>query len=76
VSRPNTVSGENIKARTKYNIGASLHCAASHPCPDIYFKNVNITANNQTLGLPFYNTTLQFEVIQVCEVMFDVRICG
>jgi len=59
------VTFANFTGTSRYNIAASLHCAASHPCPDIYLQDVNITSVNQTLGLPLFNTTLQHEVYQV-----------
>lgn len=51
---------------SRYNLAASFHCAASHPCPGIYLLDSNITPVNQTLGLPLFNTTLQQSVYQVC----------
>ncbi|KAK3074545.1 hypothetical protein LTR53_002899 [Teratosphaeriaceae sp. CCFEE 6253] len=56
---------ENFTGTSRFNVGASLHCAAAHPCKGVYFKDVNILSVNHTLGLPLYNTTLQDEVYQV-----------
>ncbi|EMC96468.1 glycoside hydrolase family 28 protein [Baudoinia panamericana UAMH 10762] len=67
---------QNITGTTRYNVGASIHCAASHPCPDIYFKNVNITSVNQTLGLPLYNTTLQSELFQCANIINENTTSG
>ncbi|KAK4549872.1 hypothetical protein LTR36_005173 [Oleoguttula mirabilis] len=63
------VTFENFTGTSKYNIAASLHCADVHHCPGVYFKNVNITSVNATLGLPLYNTTLQEEVYQCANIV-------
>lgn len=63
------ITWENFTGTSTYNIAASLHCAESHPCPDIYFKDVNITSVNATRGLPLYNTTLQEEVFQCANIL-------
>jgi galacturan 1,4-alpha-galacturonidase len=60
---------ENFTGTSTYNLAANLHCAASHPCPDIYFKNVNITSVNATKHLPLWNTTLQEEVYQCANIV-------
>lgn len=62
------VAWENFNGTSKYNIAASLHCAATHPCPDIFFRDVNIKSVNETLGLPLFNTTLQEEVYQCANI--------
>jgi len=63
------VTWENFTGTSTFNVAASLHCAASHPCPDIYFKDINITSINSTLALPLYNTTLQKEVFQCANII-------
>ncbi|KAK3116870.1 hypothetical protein LTR53_002310 [Teratosphaeriaceae sp. CCFEE 6253] len=56
---------ENFTGTSRFNIAASLHCAAAHPCKGVYFTDVNILSVNHTLGLPPFNKTLQDEVYQV-----------
>lgn len=63
------ITFENFTGTSRYNIAASLHCADVHHCPGIYFKNVNITSVNATLGLPLWNTTLQDEVFQCANIV-------
>jgi galacturan 1,4-alpha-galacturonidase len=63
------ITWENFVGTSEYNLAASLHCAASHPCPDIYFNNVNITSVNATKGLPLYNTTTQQEVYECANIL-------
>ena len=43
----------NFNGTSRYNIAASLYCAASHPCPGVTFDRVNITGINQTEGYHF-----------------------
>lgn len=70
------VTWENFKGTSKYNIAASLHCASIHPCPGIYFKDVNITSVNATKGLPLWNTTLQDEVYQCANIVNENTTSG
>lgn len=70
------ITWANFTGTSRYNIAASLHCASSHPCPDIYFQDVNITSVNQTLGLPLYNTTLQSEVYQCANIVNENTTSG
>ncbi|KAH9825960.1 glycoside hydrolase family 28 protein [Teratosphaeria destructans] len=63
------VTFENFTGTSRYNLAASLHCAATHPCPDIFFKDIDISSVNQTLGLPLWNTTLQQEVYQCANIV-------
>jgi galacturan 1,4-alpha-galacturonidase len=62
------VTWANFSGTSRYNIGASLHCASAHPCPDIYFEDVEIASVNKTLGLPLWNTTRRDEVWQCANV--------
>jgi hypothetical protein len=70
------ITWANFTGTSRYNIAASLHCAASHPCPGIYFEDVNITSVNATLGLPLYNTTLQNEVYQCANIINENTTSG
>lgn len=70
------ITWANFTGTSRFNIAASLHCATSHPCPDIYFDNVNITSVNATLGLPLYNTTLQQEVYQCANIVNENTTSG
>jgi galacturan 1,4-alpha-galacturonidase len=63
------ITWQNFTGTSKYNVAASLHCAASHPCPDIYFRDVNITSVNATKGLKLFNTTVQDEVFQCANIV-------
>ncbi|CAK4034409.1 glycoside hydrolase family 28 [Lecanosticta acicola] len=60
---------ENFTGTSRFNLASSLHCAATHPCPDVFFKDVHLTSVNQTLGLPLFNTTLQDEVYQCANIV-------
>lgn len=60
----------NFTGTSRYNIAASLYCSAIHPCPGVTFENVDLLGVNQTLGLPFWNTTIQHEVFQ-CDNIID-----
>ena len=63
------ITWQNFTGTSRYNIAASLHCAGLHHCPGISFKDVNNTAVNQTLGLLFFNTTIQKEVYQCANIV-------
>ena len=63
------ITWQNFTGTSRFNIAASLHCATSHPCSDIYFKDVNITSVNATLGLPLWDTDLQEEVYQCGNIL-------
>lgn len=58
------VSWINFNGTSRYNIAASLYCSDVHPCPGIKFENISLISVNSTLGLPLWNTTLQYEVFQ------------
>lgn len=60
---------ENFTGTSTFNLAASLHCAATHPCPGIYFEDVEIQSVNETLGLPLWNTTLQGSVVQCANIV-------
>lgn len=62
------ITWENFKGTSSFNIAASIHCVKTHPCPDIYFKDVDIKSVNETLGLPLTNTDLTFEVFQCANI--------
>lgn len=70
------VTWENFKGTSMFNLAASIHCAASHPCPDMFFKGINITSVNATLGLPLFNTTLQEEVYQCANIINENTTSG
>lgn len=59
----------NYTGTSRYNIGASIYCSALHPCPGIKFENVNITGINATLGLPYWDTKIQYEVFQCANIL-------
>ena len=63
------ITWENFTGTSQYNIAASLYCTSSHKCPDIYFKGVNITSVNASLGLPLTGTTIQNEVYQCANIV-------
>lgn len=63
------ITWSNIKATTRYNVGASIYCSDVHPCPRIKFENVELESVNSTLGLPMYGTTLQDEVYQCTNIV-------
>lgn len=63
------ITWENFKGTSRYNIAASLHCAKGHPCPDIYFHNVDIKSINETRGYPLTHTDLPFEVFQCANII-------
>jgi galacturan 1,4-alpha-galacturonidase len=63
------ITWENFKGTSRYNIASSIHCAAGHPCPDIYFKNVDIKSINETRGLPLTHTDLPYEVHQCANIV-------
>ncbi len=62
------ITWQNFTGTSRYNIAASLHCAKSHPCPAIFFQDVNITSVNATHGLNPFNTTLRNEVYQCANI--------
>jgi hypothetical protein len=63
------ITWSNIKATTRYNVGASIYCSDVHPCPRIKFENVELESVNSTLGLPMYGTALQDEVYQCTNIV-------
>ena len=63
------ITWQNFTGTSHYNIAASLFCTTSHRCPDIYFKDVNITSVNASLGLPLSGTTIQNEVYQCANIV-------
>ena len=63
------ITWENIKGTSRFNIASSIHCAKGHPCPDIYFKDVQISSLNETRGLPAAGTDLQHEVFQCANIV-------
>jgi galacturan 1,4-alpha-galacturonidase len=65
----------NFTGTSRYNIAASLYCSEIHPCPGVTFENVNIAGLNQSLGLPFWNTSIQYEVYQ-CSNILDQQLSG
>ncbi|KAF2103938.1 pectin lyase-like protein [Rhizodiscina lignyota] len=70
------ITWENFSGTSRYNIAASLHCAGSHPCPDIFFRNVNISSVNETKGEPAWNTTLQKEIYQCANILNENSTSG
>ena len=58
------ITWSNFTGTSRYNIAASLFCTSKHPCEGISFEYVNIKSENETLGLPLWNTTVQNEVFQ------------
>jgi galacturan 1,4-alpha-galacturonidase len=63
------ITWENFKGTSRYNIAASIHCVKTHPCPNLYFKDVEIKSVNETRGLPLTNTDLDFEVFQCANIV-------
>lgn len=63
------ITWQNFTGTSRFNIAASLHCASSHPCPDIHFEGVQINSVNASIGLPLYNTTVQDEVYQCANIL-------
>lgn len=63
------ITWENFKGTSRYNIASSIHCVKSHPCPNIFFKDVDIVSVNETKGLPLTNTDLPFEVFQCANIV-------
>ncbi|PWN87866.1 putative exopolygalacturonase precursor [Acaromyces ingoldii] len=63
------VAWRNVRGTTKYNIAASLHCAASHPCPGVRFEDVELVSVNQSIGLPNYGVERQDEIIQCANLV-------
>lgn len=70
------ITWQNVTGTSRYNMGANLHCALSHPCPDIYFIDVDIKSVNETRGLPAWNTTLQDEVFQCANILNENSTSG
>ena len=70
------ITWQNFTGTSRYNIAASLFCTSLHPCPDIYFENVNITSVNASLGLPLSGTTMQDEVYQCANVVNENTTSG
>lgn len=63
------ITWDNFKGTSRYNIAASIHCVKTHPCPGLYFKDVDIKSVNETRGLPLTNTDLPFEVFQCANIV-------
>ncbi|ETN42478.1 uncharacterized protein HMPREF1541_01634 [Cyphellophora europaea CBS 101466] len=63
------ITWENFKGTSRFNIAASIHCVKTHPCPGLYFKDVDLKSVNETLGLPLTNTDLPFEVFQCANIV-------
>ncbi|KAF1990884.1 glycoside hydrolase family 28 protein [Aulographum hederae CBS 113979] len=66
--RVEDVVWENVRGTSRYNIAASIFCTSNAPCPGIFFRDVNITSVNATLGLPLWDTNLQDEVFQCANI--------
>ena len=63
------ITWQNFTGTSRYNIAASLYCTSAHKCPNIFFKDVNVTSVNASLGLPLSGTTLQEEVYQCANIV-------
>lgn len=63
------VTWSNIKGTTRYNIASSIYCSPEHPCPGIKFEDVDLKSINSTLGLPNYETPVQYEVFQCANII-------
>jgi galacturan 1,4-alpha-galacturonidase len=59
---------ENFKGTSQFNLAASLHCSALHPCEDIFFENVRIESVNASLGLPLFGTMKQGEAVECANI--------
>ncbi|KAI4148248.1 MAG: hypothetical protein LQ340_005159 [Diploschistes diacapsis] len=63
------ITWQNFTGTSRYNIAASLFCTSIHGCPNIFFKDVNVTSVNASLGLPLSGTALQQEVYQCANIV-------
>lgn len=58
-----------VSGTTRFNIAASLHCAASHPCAGVNFKGVALQSLNRSQGLPNYGVERQDEIFQCANLV-------